>query len=100
MRVSKKFGWDISPLSYEQALEASHKTLAFLENSLAIGASLGQDWLVEGDHASIADIAVFPYVAFAEHSSDNEIQLKQYPAVSAWLAKFKSLPNYLQLPGI
>jgi glutathione S-transferase len=100
VRVSKKFGWDISPFTYDQAIVASHQTLAYLNNSLAVGASVGQMWLVEGEAPSIADIAVFPYVAFAEHSTDNEILLSQYPAVVDWLTRFKSLPNYLPLPGI
>ena len=100
VRVSKKFGWDILPLTYDEAIAASHKTLAYLENSLSIGSKNGQKWLVDGESPSIADIAVFPYVAFAEHSSDNEISLSQYFFVSEWLVRFKALPNYLPLPGI
>jgi glutathione S-transferase len=100
VRVSKRFGWDITPLTYDGAIAASRKTLAILNNSLEIGAKNGQCWLVEGASPSIADIAVFPYVAFAEHSSENEILLTSYPAVADWVARFKALPNYLPLPGI
>ena len=98
--MSKRFGWDITPFSYEQAIAASHKTLALLNEALNINAKNGQNWLVEGETPTIADIAVFPYVAFAEHSSEDEIQLSAYPAVAAWLDRFKCLPNYLPLPGI
>lgn len=100
VRVCKKFGWDILPLTYKDAIVASHKTLAYLEDSLSISSKNGQKWLVDGESPSIADIAVFPYVAFAEHSSDNEISLNQYKFVSEWLVRFKGLPNYLPLPGI
>jgi glutathione S-transferase len=97
--VSLKFGWDIAPLTYPQAVAASHKTLAFLNSALEMNEKNGQNWLVEGSNPSIADIAVFPYVAFAEHSSDNEIQLSAYPAVYNWITRFKALPNYFMDSG-
>ena len=100
VRVSKKFGWDISPLSYEQAVSASHKVLDHLNNHLDNGVRVGRVWLVEGDIPTIADIAIFPYVAFTEHSSEGEISLTMYPAVAAWIERFKSLPGYLSPPGI
>jgi glutathione S-transferase len=117
VRVSKKFGWylyfntlecmfllgsvrDITPLSYSQAIAASHKVLSYLESHLAIGEKTGRHWLVDGDAPSIADIAVFPYVAFAEHSSENEIQLRAYPSVLLWIQRFKKLPGFVGLPGV
>jgi glutathione S-transferase len=99
VRVSLKFGWDITPLTYPQAVIASHKTLSFLNNALEMNEKNGQNWLVNGSNPSIADIAVFPYVAFIEHSSDNAIQLSAYPAVLAWIERFKALPNFFMDNG-
>lgn len=100
VRVKNKFGWDISPVTYEFAIDSSKKVLTFLNEELTAGEALGNIWLVEGDSPSIADIHVFPYVAFTEHSSDSAILLSDYPAVSAWLDRVKSLPGYIPLPGI
>ncbi len=87
-------------MTYESALESSKKVLSFLNEELAAGELVGNLWLVEGMSPTIADIHVFPYVAFTEHSSDNAILLSDYPAVSAWLGRMKSLPGYFPLPGI
>ncbi len=89
VRVSKRFGWNIEPQTYAGAIEGSKKVLAYLEAELA---GNGTDWL-SGATPAIDDIAVFPYVAFAEHSSENELVLGDYPAVSAWVARFKGLPG-------
>lgn len=59
----------------------------------------GENWLVPGNEPTIADIAVFPYIAFAEDSSSGVLQLKEYPAVDRWVARFKALPGYEPLPN-
>lgn len=100
VRVTNKFGWDISPMTYDFALESAKKVLSFLDEEITAGVSAGNLWLVEGESPTIADIHVFPYVAFTEHSSDNAILLSDYPAVSAWLERMKSLPGYVALPDI
>jgi glutathione S-transferase len=53
-------------------------------------------WL-ELEHPTIADVAVFPYVALAR---DGKINLDAYPHVLAWIDRFKQLPGYLPMPGI
>ena len=54
----------------------------------------GRDWL-EGDAASIADIAVYPYV---EALPDAKLPLEPWPAVRAWLARIAGLPGWLPMP--
>lgn len=100
VRVSVLFGWDIAPLTLDQALAASRATLAYLDSQLAAGEAACRIWLVSGATPSIADVAVYPYVAYAEDSSKGEISLRDYPAVSAWLARFKYLPGYVAPPGL
>lgn len=53
-------------------------------------------WL-EFEHPTIADIAVFPYIALA---GDGKINLDIYPNVLAWLDRVKQLPGYLPMTGI
>lgn len=57
----------------------------------AMEAQLGQtDWLC-GDHATIADIACYPYVALA---NEGEVSLDPYPAVATWTERVKQLPGW------
>jgi glutathione S-transferase len=53
-------------------------------------------WL-EFDRPTIADVAVFPYVALAR---DGKIDLDAYPNAIAWIDRFKQLPGYVPMAGI
>jgi glutathione S-transferase len=53
-------------------------------------------WL-EFERPTIADIAVFPYVALAR---DGKIELDAYPNVLTWIDRVKHLPGYLPMAGI
>jgi glutathione S-transferase len=53
-------------------------------------------WL-EFDRPTIADIAVFPYVALAR---DGKIDLDPYPHVLAWIDRIKQLPGYIPMAGV
>ncbi len=55
-----------------------------------------QSWLA-CNRPTIADVAVFPYVALAPMG---EIELAPYPAVEAWIARFKKLPGFISMPGL
>jgi glutathione S-transferase len=55
-----------------------------------------REWLELG-HSTIADIAVFPYVALA---ADGKISLKPYPQILAWCDRLKQLPGFISMPGI
>ena len=87
-RLVEKFGYD---LNKPDALRRSASILRLLDEHLA-----RNDWL-ELDRPTIADCAVFPYVAWAPEGS---VGLEPYPAVRAWMARIKSLPRFLAAPGI
>ena len=53
-------------------------------------------WL-EGEGATIADIACYPYAALAEEAG---VPLGPYPAVRAWIERFAALPAYRSMPGL
>lgn len=63
----------------------SQKTLAVLNAWLADHAYLAGDY-------SIADMAVFAYVAFAD---DAGLPLEDYPQVSAWIERVRAQPGFL-----
>jgi len=96
IRIKNKFSWDI-PVSYEEALQRGRTVLTFLESQISANPS-SQLWLVEGDKPTIADVAVFPYVALAESSSDGAISLDDYPSVLSWVNRVKGLEGMPQMP--
>jgi len=53
-------------------------------------------WL-ELDRPTIADVAVFPYVALAP---DGKIALDGYPHILGWIDRIKSLPNFVAMAGL
>lgn len=87
-RLVEKFGYD---LDKAEALRRSASVLRLIDDHLA-----GNDWL-ELNRPTIADCAVFPYVAWAPEGS---VDLDPYPAVRAWIERVKSLPGFLPAPGI
>lgn len=87
-RIICKFKY---PGNLEEAKAFGRKGLAVMERRLAAHA-----WLAV-DHATIADVGCFPYVALAP---EGEIALDDYPGVRAWIDRFKALPGFVAMPGI
>lgn len=54
-------------------------------------------WLAQTDEPTIADIAVYPYVALAEEGG---LELSGYPYVQDWLARIRALPGYVPQPRL
>jgi len=86
-RLVDKFGYK---LDKPAALQRSAHILTLLDAHLQ-----HHDWLALG-HPTIADIAVFPYVALA---GEGGIDLTAYPAIVQWIARIKTIPGYVSMPG-
>lgn len=67
------------------------KSLAILDEHLD-----GREWLTLG-RPTIADIAVFPYIALAPMG---DIALTPYANVQAWIARFRALPGFVPIAGL
>lgn len=78
-------------IDIEAVTEKSAIILQQLEQHLT-----DSEWLELG-HPTIADVAVFPYVALA---ADGKISLKPYPQILAWCDRLKQLPGFISMPGI
>lgn len=76
-------------------IEQTNKKAAFILEQLNQHLS-ERDWLA-CNRPTIADIAVFPYVAL---SSDGKISLEPYPQVLAWVDRVKQLPKFVGMAGI
>ncbi len=68
--------------------ERGNKALKIMDRHLA-----KNDFLVANRY-SVADIGLFGYTHVA---SEGEFDMSQYPAVSAWIERVKSTPNYVPM---
>ncbi len=87
-RLVDKFGMQ---LNKERTLEISDRILPLLENHLT-----NNEWLAL-NRPTIAECAVFPYVATAWEGG---VDLTPYKAINSWMARIKELPGYKSMPGI
>ena len=78
-------------INIERATEKSHFILQQLDDYLSDRA-----WLEFG-RPTIADVAVFPYVALAR---DGKIDLDRYPNVLAWIERVQQLDGFRPAIGI
>ncbi|MDX2232063.1 MAG: glutathione S-transferase [Leptolyngbyaceae cyanobacterium bins.349] len=78
-------------INIERAHQKAEHILTQLDKHLST-----HTWL-EFERPTIADVAVFPYVALA---SDGKIDLTPYPHVLAWIDRVKQLPGYLPMNGL
>ncbi len=90
----------IATLNYPGDLEAlvgrGRAALRVLDDHLADVGLAGGTWIV-GDRPTIADVAMFPYVAL---SHDAGIGHEDYPAVHRWQRAFRKLPGFRSMPGV
>lgn len=87
-RLVDKFGYQ---LDKADTLRRAARILPLLDAHLA-----RHDWLALG-HPTIADCAVFPYVALAPEGG---VSLADFPHIRQWIARIKALPGFVPMPGI
>ena len=86
-RLVDKFGY---ALDKADTLARSARILPLID------AHLGRhEWLALG-RPTIADCAVYPYVALAPEGG---VDLSPYAHIASWIGRIKSLPGYLAMPG-
>jgi len=86
LRVHHKLG---RAIAMEDALQFTDALLKVLEKHLH-----SNDWLA-AEHITIADIAVYPYIALAP---EGKIDLTPFPSICRWLTRIQALPNYVGMP--
>ncbi len=88
MRLFHRFSVQLDePLARSRSV----KVLRLLDRHLS-----GQHWLV-GCDATLADIAVFPYVALAH---EGKIDIAPYRHVAHWAKRISELPGFVPMPGL
>jgi glutathione S-transferase len=81
----------VTNINPDRAQHRSEYILAQLNQHLS-----DRTWL-EFERPTIADVAVFPYIALAR---DGKIDLDAYPQVLAWIDRIKQLPGYIPMAGV
>lgn len=79
-----------APRDHQAAKDIAVRLFDVMERELQ-----GRRWLV-GEHASIADISGYSYVA---HAPEGGVSLKPYPNIRAWLANVRALPGFVPMPA-
>lgn len=93
-RLHDGFGYD--NFDIRQCRSEAHRLFAMMEEHLADGEMDGARWLA-APHATIADIACFPYVALAPEGG---MSLDHYPALRRWISAVKSIEGFTGMSGI
>ncbi len=73
-------------LQADEVIARAHTLLARIEAQLT-----GREWIALA-HPSIADVALYSYVARAP---EGNVDLSGYPNVTAWLARVEALPGFV-----
>lgn len=75
--------------NHEEVVARAHAILRLVEQSLS-----GAEWLA-ANHATLADLALYSYIARAPEGG---VDLAPYPQVRAWLARIEALPGFVPFP--
>jgi glutathione S-transferase len=82
-RAARVFGRDVD---YDRAQAEAERLFIWMDAELA-----DSTWLA-ADHATIADLAMYSYIALV---NEGDISLDPYPAIKRWLADVEKLENFL-----
>jgi glutathione S-transferase len=80
-----------APVDLAAAQALGRKSLDILEQHLS-----GRAWLETG-RPTIADCAVFPYVALAP---EGQVDIDGYPEIGRWMQRVRALPNFTAMQGM
>jgi glutathione S-transferase len=87
-RLVDKFGYAIDK---PDTLKRSARILPLIDAHLS-----KNQWLVLG-RPTIADCAVFPYVALA---AEGAVSLQPHAHIRAWILRIKAMPKFVSMPGL
>lgn len=87
-RAAKLLHW---PIDYDRAVKQSYRLLALMDQHLT-----QSNWLA-AEHATIADVACYPYLLLAEEGG---VDTGPFQAVEQWLRRVEQLPEFWPMPRI
>lgn len=84
------------PLDADSAVTAARNAFRIMDDHMIHQGFEGQEWFAT-DHATIADIALFPSFAL---SRDFGVDHDEYPALRRWARRFRAIEGFRSMPGI
>ena len=78
-----------APFDHDATKAKGHAAIAAVEAALA-----DRTWVAGTEHPSIADVALYSYIA---HAPEGGVALDAYPAVRGWLARIEALPGFVPM---
>ena len=78
-----------SKFNAEEVIARAHAVLKVIETELT-----GRTWIA-ADHPTIADVALYSYIA---HAPEGNVDLTPYPQVRAWLGRIEGLKGFVPMP--
>lgn len=72
----------------DEVIGRAHGVLKHIEEELE-----GRDWIIGGTQPTIADIALYSYIARAP---EGNVDLSAYDNVNAWLSRVEALPGFVE----
>lgn len=88
LRLHFKFG---RAINLDESRQVTANLLGILQQHLD-----NHHWLA-AEHITIADIAVYPYIALA---GEGKVTFESYPAVTDWMKRIQALPNYIGMANM
>lgn len=76
-------------VDYPRAVQWAERLFQWMESELA-----GRTWLA-GDHATIADVAMYSYIRVADEGG---LDISPYAAILRWLGDVEKLPGFEAMP--
>lgn len=70
----------------EQAIGKAHKVLKLIDDALA-----GRQWIAS-DHITIADLALYSYIARAP---EGNVDISSYKNIASWLPRVEAVPGFV-----
>lgn len=77
------------PFNAEEVIARAHRVLTLIDDHLS-----QSTWLAAA-HPTLADVALYSYIARAP---EGFVDLSGYEHVNAWLARVEALPNFVEFP--
>ncbi len=71
----------------DEVIGRAHGVLKQIDEELA-----GKQWIIAGNHPTIADVALYSYIARAP---EGNVDIAPYANVTAWLNRIESLPGFV-----
>ncbi|MBB4519727.1 glutathione S-transferase [Paraburkholderia fungorum] len=81
----------------EACRRRAHELLRVLDEHLWLREKTGGKFLCDTSHATVADLACFPYIML---SDEGGVSLADYPAVRRWTDRIKRLPGFIVMAGV